>query len=107
MGSRRRRAPAGFGQVYAVARSGAALAGAFLGQIRASPGRPCGPASAANLAMILRFHVGGGTLYPVAETGELGGFDSGVLLLDKYRVLRELGSGGMSMVLLAEHVSLG
>jgi serine/threonine-protein kinase len=28
-------------------------------------------------------------------------------LLDKYRVLRELGSGGMSVVLLAEHASLG
>ncbi len=38
---------------------------------------------------------------------EDGGFVPGTVLLDKYRVLRELGTGGMSLVVCAEHVTLG
>ena len=36
-----------------------------------------------------------------------GGFVPGTVLLDKYRVLRELGTGGMSLVVCAEHIALG
>jgi serine/threonine-protein kinase len=35
------------------------------------------------------------------------GLAEGVVLLDKYRVVRELGAGGMSRVLCAQHVALG
>jgi serine/threonine protein kinase len=43
----------------------------------------------------------------VTVPAEEGGFVPGTVLLDKYRVLRELGAGGMSLVVCAEHVSLG
>jgi serine/threonine-protein kinase len=43
----------------------------------------------------------------VSEIAADTGFPPGTVLLSKYRVLRALGVGGMSLVLSAEHVSLG
>ncbi|APR87736.1 Serine/threonine-protein kinase pkn3 [Minicystis rosea] len=37
----------------------------------------------------------------------IAGIAPGAVLLDKYRVVREIGAGGMSLVLSAAHVSLG
>jgi tRNA A-37 threonylcarbamoyl transferase component Bud32 len=49
---------------------------------------------------------GGGPPPPSSRRGS-GSIPEGTVLLDKYRVLRELGVGGMSRVVCAEHVSLG
>ncbi len=43
----------------------------------------------------------------VTVPAEDGGIVPGTVLLDKYRVLRELGVGGMSLVVCAEHIALG
>ena len=43
----------------------------------------------------------------VSESAEDAGFPPGTVLLSKYRVIRELGVGGMSRVLEAEHIALG
>jgi serine/threonine protein kinase len=48
-----------------------------------------------------------GYIARVPEPSESPGFPPGTLLLDKYRVVRELGVGGMSVVVCAEHVTLG
>jgi len=43
----------------------------------------------------------------VTAPADDGGFVPGTVLLDKYRVIRELGTGGMSRVVCAEHLALG
>jgi eukaryotic-like serine/threonine-protein kinase len=43
----------------------------------------------------------------VPEPSQSPGFPPGTIVLDKYRVVRELGVGGMSVVMCAEHVTLG
>ena len=48
-----------------------------------------------------------GYIAPVPEPPQSPGFPAGTIVLDKYRVLRELGVGGMSLVMCAEHVTLG
>jgi serine/threonine-protein kinase len=43
----------------------------------------------------------------VSESDPATDFPPGTILLDRYRVIRELGVGGMSRVVAAEHVALG
>jgi serine/threonine-protein kinase len=43
----------------------------------------------------------------VTEPSAFAGFPAGTVLLDKYRIIREVGVGGMGMVVCAEHIALG
>jgi serine/threonine protein kinase len=43
----------------------------------------------------------------VTEFSTYTGFPPGTVLLDKYRILSELGMGGMAVVMCAEHIPLG
>jgi len=43
----------------------------------------------------------------VSEQAALAAFSPGTVLLEKYRIIREIGAGGMGVVLCAEHLALG